>query len=57
MKRNNKKLLTIMLAGMLCSATIGTAAAIAPVNASAATAQSYALTDIFKGAGEVTAEG
>ncbi|MBE7080136.1 MAG: hypothetical protein E7371_02735 [Clostridiales bacterium] len=57
MKRNNKKLLTIMLAGMLCSATIGAAAAIAPVNASAATAQTYALTDIFKGAGEVTADG
>ena len=48
MKRNNKKLLTIMLAGMLCTATIGTAAAIAPVNASAADAQTYALTDIFK---------
>lgn len=58
MKRNNKKLLTIMLAGMLCSATIGTAAAIVPVNASAATAQSYALTDVFKGTGaEITAEG
>jgi hypothetical protein len=43
MKRNNKKLLTIMLAGMLCTATAGTVAAIAPVDASAATT-SYALT-------------
>ena len=47
MKRNNKKLLTILLAGMLCAATAGTVAAIAPVDASAATAKTYALTSVF----------
>lgn len=47
MKRNNKKLLTIMLAGMLCAATVGTVAAIAPVNASAVEPKTYDLTTIF----------
>ena len=47
MKRNNKKLLTIMLAGMLCAATVGTVAAVAPVAVSAAEAKSYDLTAIF----------
>ena len=54
MKRNNKKLLTIMLAGMLCAATAGTVAAIAPVDASAATAKTYALTSIFSSGNETS---
>ncbi|MBO5736854.1 MAG: hypothetical protein J6S04_03490, partial [Clostridia bacterium] len=49
MKRKNNKLLTLMLAGMICAATAGTVAATLPVNASAdTTAKSYSLTDVFK---------
>jgi len=47
MKRRNKNVLTLMLAGTLCAATMG-AVAIAPVQASAATAaKTYALTTVF----------
>ncbi|MBQ7949032.1 MAG: hypothetical protein IJ284_04640 [Clostridia bacterium] len=46
MKRNNKKLLTLMLAGMLCAATAGTVAVTQSVDASAAT-KTYELTKIF----------
>ena len=45
MKRNNKKLLTFMLAGMLCAATVGTVAVKQSVDVSAATVKSYGLTD------------
>ena len=37
MKRTNNKLLTLMLAGVLCAATAGTVAATLPVKASADT--------------------
>ena len=48
MKRTNNKLLTLMLAGVLCAATAGTVAATLPVKASAdTTAKSYTLTSIF----------
>ena len=48
MKRRNNKLLTLMLAGLLCAATAGTIAASRPVNASAdTTAKSYELTKVF----------
>ena len=52
MKRKNNKLLTLMLAGVLCAATAGAVAATAPVNASADTsAKSYELTKIFNSNG------
>lgn len=48
MKRRNNKLLTLMLAGLLCVATAGTVAASLPVKASAdTTAKSYELTKVF----------
>ena len=48
MKRKNNKLLTLMLAGVLCAATAGTVAATLPLDASAdTTAQSYALNTVF----------
>ena len=48
MKRRNNKLLTLMLAGLLCAATAGTVAASLPVKASAdTTAKSYELTKVF----------
>ncbi len=46
MKRKNKKLLTLMLAGALCTATIGATLAVAP-SLSASAAEKYALTDVF----------
>ena len=46
MKRNSKKLLTLLLAGTLCAATIGGATTLIP--AEAATAKTYLLTSIFK---------
>ena len=49
MKRKNNKLLTLMLAGVLCAATAGTVAAALPVKASAdTTAKSVALSEVFK---------
>ena len=49
MKRKNNKLLTLMLAGLICAATAGTVAATLPVNASAdTTGKLYSLTDVFK---------
>ncbi|MBQ7323478.1 MAG: hypothetical protein IJW96_02815 [Clostridia bacterium] len=57
MKRQNKKLLTLMLAGALCAATIGSVATLNPVEATAA-ATTYNLTSIFNGSesGLVSAE-
>ena len=46
MKRQNKKLMTMMLAGALCAATIGGVAKVEPTPVSAA-AVTYALTDVF----------
>ena len=49
MKRKNNKLLTLMLAGVLCAATAGAVAATGSVNAGAdVTAQTYSLTSVFK---------
>ena len=49
MKRKNNKLLTLMLAGMLCTATVGAVAATSSVDASAATsAKTYALSTVFE---------
>ena len=52
MKRKNNKLLTLMLAGVLCAATAGTVAAALPVKASAdTTAKSYELSKVFNSNG------
>ena len=52
MRRKNNKLLTLVLAGMLCTATAGTVAAARSVNASAdTTAKSYELTKVFNSNG------
>ena len=49
MNRKNNKLLTLMLAGMLCTATVGAVAATSSVDASAATsAKTYALSTVFE---------
>ena len=46
MKRKNKKLLTLILAGTLCAATVGAAAALNPISTSAAE-KTVALTEVF----------
>ena len=55
MKRKNKKLITLMLAG-LCAVSLTTAAASATVKADEVKASSYAITDIFTTSGETTVE-
>lgn len=47
MKRKNKKLVTFILAGMMCAATVGAVATSTSFDVSAATAQTYKLTEIF----------
>lgn len=47
MKKMNKKLITLMFAGALCAATMGAAMQKNGVEASAATAQSYTLSNVF----------
>ena len=53
MKRKNKKLITFILAGMMCAATVGAVATTTAFDVSAATAQTYALTDVFSTTGGV----
>lgn len=49
MKRKNNKLLTLMLAGMLCTAAVGAVATTSSVDAAAATsAKKYALSTVFE---------
>ena len=47
MKRKSKNLLTLMLAGALCAATIGGATALAPVHADTTAESTYRLTQVF----------
>ncbi len=56
MKRNSKKLLTLLLAGALCAATVGGVSVMA--SAAETTAKTYAFTDVFtmRNDAEVTAD-
>ena len=47
MKKMNKKLITLMFAGAICAATMGAGMQKNGVEASAATAQSYTLSNVF----------
>ena len=47
MKRNSKNLLTLLLAGALCAATIGGVATVASAEEAATVGAKYALTQVF----------
>lgn len=49
MKRKNKKLLTLILAGSLCAAAVGAVATMGSVSAAAADAKTVELTQVFEG--------
>ena len=57
MKKTNKKLITLLLAGAIsCSAVAGGAFLLDNESASAATPVSYSLTDVFLSNGAISAE-
>ncbi len=52
MKRNSKKVLTLLLAGALCAATVGGVST--SISAEAATAKTYLLSSVFKVSNDAT---